>query len=103
MRTFTAAEATKFFRSYGAKCDEDLVEEWMRYTIMGRRSDQICEDDLYAFNNWLICKGTAYEPGIDDKTKIARLLKEIKDLKNENEVLKEKIHVLESELRIMPF
>ncbi|WP_251345546.1 hypothetical protein [Heyndrickxia oleronia] len=56
----------------------------------------------YVCSNWWRCKGTAYEPGIDDQTK-ARLMDEIKKLKNENDNLKEIKYKLEEQLGILPF
>lgn len=64
---------------------------------------QVDEGDLYAFNDWLTSQGTAYEPGIDDETKIIRLLEEIKDLKEENAKLKDKIYKLENKQGISLF
>lgn len=42
----------------------------------------------YAVNDWNRFKGTAYEEGIDDKTKIARLVDEVSDLREEISNLK---------------
>lgn len=103
MPPFTAKEATAFFRTY-MKCDEKLVQEWLedKHTIhIG--SPIVTEDNLYQFNDWCRLKGTAYEEGIDDQTKIARLLKEIDGLKREITTLEKEKVKLEEQLGIMPF
>ena len=48
-------------------------------------NNPIDEDDLYRFKDWYRWKGTAYETGIDDQTRIARLLEEITKLNKEIE------------------
>lgn len=48
-------------------------------------------------------KGTAYEEGIDDQTKIARLLEEVNGLKSEIAVLKKEKEQLEDRLGVTPF
>ncbi|KGA95485.1 hypothetical protein AJ85_05490 [Alkalihalobacillus alcalophilus ATCC 27647 = CGMCC 1.3604] len=94
----------QFFRSYGIKIDEKLIEEWLEATSNTRAFESpVCEDDLYEFNEWCRWKGTAYEEGIDDQTKIARLLDEIKDLRNEISTLKKEKGTLEDKLGIAPF
>jgi hypothetical protein len=103
MSTYTAAEATKFFRSYGAECNENEVKEWMKNTPTISRGGQVDQWDLYAFNDWIMCKGTSYEPGIDDQTNIARRLEEITELKKENEALKREIYKLATEPGYLPF
>lgn len=50
-----------------------------------------------------MCKGTSYEPGIDDQTNIARRLEEITELKKENEALKREIYKLATEPGYLPF
>ncbi|MGG1815094.1 hypothetical protein ABDI16_24120, partial [Cytobacillus firmus] len=60
-------------------------------------------DDLYYFNEWCRWKGTPYEEGIDDQTKIARLLEEINDLQSEVSALKKEKENLELRLGINPF
>lgn len=72
MSVLALTKTTKFFRSYGVKCDDKLVEEWLN-TTPTTKDYQVSEDDLYNFNKWCKWKGTAYEEGIDDQTKIARL------------------------------
>lgn len=96
--------ATKYFRSYGVKCDETLVEEWLNSTALKNRPrNGFCEDDLYDFNEWCRWKDTAYEEGIDDQTKITRLLEEINELKTEITNLKKEKEVLQNQLGINLF
>lgn len=98
------SKAKKFFRSYGVKCDEKLVEEWLTHNSSSKAlSHNFYEEDLYDFNEWCRWKDTAYEEGIDDKTKIARLLEEINELKCEIVVLKKEKEDLEIQLGVIPF
>lgn len=100
------SEAIKFFRSYGVKCEDNdkMVEEWLSSTPTRRDSrEPFCEGDLYGFNDWCRWKGTAYEKGIDDQTKIDRLLEEIGELKSEINALREENNELETRLGINPF
>jgi hypothetical protein len=103
----TVKEATHFFRSYEVKCVEKLVGEWMDQCQVGRDlrdlKDEIDEWDMYNFSDWCSVYGTAYEDEIDDQTKINRLLKEIDELKKENETLKAEKIALEDSLGILPF
>jgi len=92
MSAFTPKEITDYFESYGPKgseCNEKLVEEWMNDLNTRSINNPICEEDLHRFKDWYRWKGTAYETGIDDQTKIARLLEENSKLKKEIEVLEE--------------
>jgi len=102
MNALVITETMRFFRSYGLKCDEKLIEEWLETTIPSTKTFdyQVSEDDLYAFNEWCRWKGTAYENGIDDKTKIVRLLDEINELKCELSLLKKEKERLEGKLEI---
>lgn len=94
-----AEEAIRFFKSYGFKVDEDSVKEWVEDN--NKKANTICEsrpiveDDLYRYNDWCFVKGTAFEEGIDDKTKITRLLEEVSLLKKEMEDLKDEKRHLE--------
>gem|GEM_PF-3623865 len=103
MRSFTAKEATKFFHSYEVKCDEKLVQEWLDSKSTEHIGDQVTEDDVWEFTEWWSLKGTAYEEGIDEQTKINRLLEEIIRLKEEISSLKEENTNLEIQMGIMPF
>lgn len=106
MSLFTAKEATTFFHFYDVKCDEKLVKEWMNSTSFPARKDSstiVCEDDLYAFNEWCRWKGTTYEEGINHQTKIARLLIEIDELKCKLDEVQSEKEDLENRLGIMPF
>ncbi|MBU9711143.1 hypothetical protein [Evansella tamaricis] len=104
MNLFTTKEVTKFFQSYDVKCDEKLVEEWMN-SLPARKnpSATVSEGDLYQFDGWYRLKGTAYEEGIDDQTKIARLLEEIDELKGKLKEVQREKNDLEDKLGIMPF
>jgi len=92
MSVLNAEEAIRFFKSYGFRVDEGSVKEWVEDN--NKKANTTCEsrpvdeDDLYRYNDWCFIKGTAYEEGIDDKTKIARLLEEVTQLKKEVEKLK---------------
>jgi len=99
MSRIPLTETIKFFRSYGVKCDEKWVEEWLNVTSHTRDvNHQIGEEDLYEFNEWCRWKDTAYEKGLDDQTKIERLLEEIADLKSEISLLKKEKEELENQL-----
>lgn len=100
----TLATAINYFRSYGLKCDDTLVKEWLNSTTFKIDPCKVfCEDDLYNFNEWCRWKDTAYEEGIDDQTKITRLLEEIHELKSEIRSLKKEKETLENQLGITPF
>ncbi len=104
MSILALSKAIKYFHSYGIKCEEKLVEEWLNNPSTSKDlKDNFCEKDLYDFNDWCRWKGTAYEEGIDDQTKIARLLEEISSLKNEIAALKIEKVDLEEQLGVMPF
>lgn len=99
-------EAINYFRSYGVKCDDDdkWVQEWLNSDPSRKGSKEaFCEVDIYDFNEWCRWKGTAYEKGIDDQTKIERLLKEINELKSEIIVLREQNNELEARLGMNSF
>lgn len=100
------SEAIKFFRTYGIKCDENdkFVEEWLNSSPIRKGSrDPFSEDDLDDFNDWCRWKGTAYEKGIDDETKIKRLLEEISELKSEIDALRKENNELEVRLGVNYF
>jgi hypothetical protein len=104
MSVLALTETIKFFRSYGVKCDKKVVEEWLQSTLITKDgSNRVCEEDLYEFNEWCRWKGTAYEKGIDDQTKIARLLEEINGLKGEISALEKEKEDLEKQLGVTPF
>jgi len=103
MSSFTAKEATKFFHSYEVKCDEKQVQEWMDDPYTKNTGSEVTEEDVWEYTDWSIRKGTAYEEGIDDKTKVKRLLMEVQRLEEENDKLREEKILLELELGISPF
>lgn len=81
MRRFTVKEATKFFRSSNTDCNEKLVQEWMDDTKTININYGVSKDDLISFEMWNRARGTAYEDGISDRERIARLFVEIGELK----------------------
>ncbi|MCR2823892.1 hypothetical protein [Lederbergia panacisoli] len=103
MGRYTVEEITEFFHSHEVKCQQRDVEEWMESMGALGGDEELTDWDMYHFSDWWRCKGTAYEPGIDDKTKIARLLEEIEDLKREKDKLLDEINTLEQQLDILPF
>jgi hypothetical protein len=106
MITSTTREVVLLFRSYGLKDGEDIIVEWMKETRKentGGANRPISEGDIYRFNEWSKRRGTAYEEGIDDKTKIDRMFEEICDLRKEIEELKMEKALLERQLGILPF
>ncbi|WP_404332087.1 hypothetical protein [Mesobacillus maritimus] len=107
MNIVSVEEVTLYFQSYGLKCDEELVKTWLdeeknksNTTIF---NEQINEDYLYTFNDWCRWKGTAYEDGIDDQTKMDRLFEEVIELKKEIEKLEKEKAALEESLGVLPF
>ncbi len=92
MNVLNAEEAIHFFKSYGLRVDETLVIQWVKENnekaVRPFENRPIVEEDLYIYNDWCRVKGTAFEEGIDDTTKIIRLLEENLLLKKEVEKLK---------------
>lgn len=103
MAALTIKEATSLIHSYGLKCDEVKVTEWVSDGKIKGFENKIEEDDVYNFLEAYRWEGTAYEKGIDNKTKISRLLEEIADLKNQVSELQEEKAKLEDRLGISPF
>jgi hypothetical protein len=103
-------EAIILLRACGRRCDEYKVEQWLNEgKLNGTESEGIYtinEEEVYKFLEAYKWEGTAYEKGLDDKTKVSRLLEDISyfrqkiiELENENRELKEKL----SRSEILPF
>lgn len=107
MSILNIEETIRFFKSYGFRIDEESVKGWVQeYNKQANtpcESRQVTEDDINRYNDWCFVKGTAYEEGIDDQTKITRLLEEISNLKNELMTVKNENRILEEQLGINPF
>lgn len=103
MKVLNAEETIRFFRSYGVK-DEESVKAWVeennKNADPNSKNQPVDEWDLYDYNTQCYVKGTAYEPGIDDKTKIERLIEENALLKKEIEELRAEKYRLEKLLGI---
>jgi polyhydroxyalkanoate synthesis regulator phasin len=110
MTKLTLQEATSHMHSYGMKCDKDLVEEWVKKgKIRGTEvngSTYIEEDGVHEFLHHYQWKGTAYEKGINDETKVNRLLDEIDELRQKIEQLqneKKELQIQLVDFGVMPF
>lgn len=107
MTILTLEEATSFIHSYGMKCDRQQVKQLvLEGKIKGlKKGDQyfIEEDEVHTYLHWYMWQGTAYEQGINDQIKIARLLEEIRELRQENKRLHEENINLKNEMEVIPF
>lgn len=106
----TVKEVTAFLNDHHITSSEQMVRRWLRQgRIKGVRPEKrkvgwrICTRDLIEFIESLQWEGTAYEEGIDDKTKIDRLLAEISELKSKIEDLKAENDQLRDKLGVPPF
>lgn len=106
MIILTLIEATSLLHSYGIKCDQKMVKQWIESgLIKGQESKfnySIEDEAIYDFLHSYQWEGTAYEIGIDDKTKIKRLLIEIEGLKAQVSKLTSEKEKLEDQLGILP-
>jgi hypothetical protein len=102
MGMLDVSKTTLLMHSFGMKCDKYQVEQWInKGKLKGIEIESkylVEEDEVYNFLEDYRWSGTAYERGIDEKTKIARLLEEIdefrqriKELEDENRALREKL------------
>lgn len=107
MPELTVQDAAFLMHSYGIKCDMAKVKQWISEgKLKGIQNNGIYltdEDEVYNFLEAYRWEGTAYEKGIDDKTKISRLLEEIADLKKQVSSLQDEKAKLKEQLGIMPF
>jgi len=107
MAILNEQEATSLLHSYGIKCDKAMVKQWLiEGQIKGIEKNgnyNVEEIEVYDFLETYRWEGTAYEKGIDDQTKITRLLEEIQDLKRQVSKLEKEKAELEDQLGIMPF
>ncbi|MCM3390630.1 hypothetical protein M3649_21340 [Ureibacillus chungkukjangi] len=103
MGKLTEKEATLLMNSYGIKCDVKLVKEWLNEgKFKGNETDGIYtieESAVYDFLELLRWEGTAHEPGIDDQTKLSRLLEEVNDYRQRVKKLEEEKSELERQLQ----
>lgn len=106
----TVKDATGFLNDHHITSSEQMVRRWLRQgKIKGIPSEnrkigwRICTRDLISFMESLQWEGTAYEEGIDDETKIDRLLDEISELKAQIKELNAENDQLRDKLGIPPF
>jgi len=107
MNTFNLKETTALLHTYGFKCDMKMVSHWISEgnikSIENGEAYEVLEEEVYRFIEVYRWEGTASEEGIDDQTKIERLLEEIVDLKGQIIKLQKEKAKLEDQLEIMPF
>lgn len=100
-------EIRELFLDEGMCCDKEMVEDWLQNgTLNNNKVDHlyhIQEQDLKNFMYDFRWNGTAFERGIDDATKIERLLQEIQELKEQVSQLHTEKMKLEIQLGIEPF
>lgn len=86
MTILSEHETARMMHSYGIKCDKETVKQWVKDgTLKGIISGCVYEihiDDVEEFLYDYRWNGTAFERGIDDSTKIQRLLDEVYALKH---------------------
>lgn len=106
----TVREAVELLCNHRITSSEQMVRRWLRQgKIKGVISQnrkvgwRICKWELLDFMESLRWAGTAYEEGIDDATKIKRLLKEIDELKLQIQELEKENAQLLDKLGIPPF
>ncbi|WML53350.1 hypothetical protein RCG17_01180 [Neobacillus sp. PS3-12] len=107
MTVLNEQEATFLLHSHGIKCDKKMVKQWLiEGKIKGTEnigSYIIEEEEVFEFLETYRWEGTAYEKGIDNETKIKRLLEEIADYKKRIEDLEQENYKLMDQLGILPF
>lgn len=107
MTVLNEQEATFLLHSYGIKCDKKIVKQWLiEGKIKGTENNGsyiIEEEKVFEFLEAHRWEGTAYEKGIDNETKIKRLLVEIADYKERIEDLEQENSKLMDQLGILPF
>lgn len=106
----TVKEALGFLNDHHITSSEQMLRRLLRNgRIKGippknRKSGwRITTGELICYMNSLKWEGTAYEEGIDDKTKIKRLFEEIDELKMRIKELENEKEQLEARLGIPPF
>ncbi|MCQ2009517.1 hypothetical protein NOM01_05825 [Sporolactobacillus sp. STSJ-5] len=99
----TCEDAFQYLQTYGLKCKQAEVAQWLKEDGLITNQEELNEDVLERFNDWHRWKGTAYEADIDQPTQINRLIEENAKLRKEIEKLHTEIQVLEDQLGIQPF
>lgn len=107
MKILNINEIKEIILDLGLTCDHQKVESWLSdgsiKSIQDGNVYEIIEQDIedFVFNS--LWNGSPYERGIDNETKIDRLLEEIASLKAKVSKLQDEKHELELELGKMPF
>lgn len=106
----TIKEAVSVLRSYELHCSEQTLRRWLHQdrihgTPPRNRRDgwRIAPTCLVEFLIECSHEGTALEYGIDDETRIERLMEEVYELRLKNEQLVNEIAELQAKLDVIPF
>jgi predicted site-specific integrase-resolvase len=110
MTRLTLKEALDIFQEHHITIDdirinEQIMEEWLRSgEIQGVQERdggwKVSEDEIYRYIYSLQWEGTAYEEGIDDKTRIDRLYKEVYELRKQIRELQQENYELRVKLGV---
>ncbi|GGB63035.1 hypothetical protein F3157_15760 [Virgibacillus dakarensis] len=103
----TISETVDLLHNYELECDEKDVRQWIAKGEIEATEFEgnyhIYEPAVLSFLIDLSRVGTAYEKGIDDKTKIERLEEMVQELQKEIDRLRCEKLKLELQLGILPF
>ena len=107
MDILTESQAIALIRSY-TECRSDEVKQWLvngeiEGTIFINGMYFIAEDDVYQFLEDYRWKGTPFEDGIDEETRMKRFIEEIEMYKNRISELLNENSELQRQLGIPPF
>ena len=107
MKILNINEVREIILELGLTCDHQKVESWLSDGSIKNIQDgnlyKIIEHDIEDFIFDTLWIGSPYERGINNETKIDRLLEEIASLKAKVSKLQDEKHELELELGKMPF
>jgi hypothetical protein len=107
MNLLTLEESISLLHSYGIKCNTATVRKWISEgkieKITKSEEIRISGEEIENFLHRYQWEGTAYEPGLDDQAKIAKLLEEVKELRLENKRLRTENQQLRLDPEALPF
>lgn len=107
MKILKVHELRDIILDLGLSCDQDIVECWLKDGSIKNIEDgdvyKVNEQDIEDFVYDCMWNGSPFEKGIDNETKINRLVEEIANLKDQVSKLQDEKQELELQLGRMPF